>query len=402
MLTIMGYLNQYLGKSVQDLQNELLILVKKYNKMRNTFLVLYVTAFKRIPQASVIQDDYYIIHDMLDGLQPLPQLDMYLETPGGSGEAAEEIIRLLHKKADKVCFVVSGEAKSAGTIMALSGSEILMTETGSLGPIDAQINMGRMTFSAYDYLEWLTKKYDECQKGEPLNPVDATIIAQISPGELRQVQNSLDFAKDIVTHYLSKYKFSDWAVTEQRHIPVTDDMKKERAEEIAGKLLNHSRWRSHGRSLKIEDLNNLGLKIQLIDNDLYLRDIVYRIQTICRVIFETSNIYKLFVTSNNVICKAATRGNGITIPQMSTPTNAEIAQAHVQCPKCGKQYNFYAKFVKDSKAEKSLQQQGFIEIPKDCKYHCECGMEIDLLGLKNELERVTKKKIIYNSNANVT
>lgn len=395
----MGYLKQYLGKNTQDLQNELSELIGEYNKIRNTFLMLYVTAFKRIPEASVIQDDYYIIHDMLDGPQPLPQLDMYIETPGGSGEAAEEIIRLLHKKADKVCFVVSGEAKSAGTIMALSGSEILMTETGSLGPIDAQINMGRMTFSAYDYLEWLTEKHDECEKSKSLNPVDATIIAQISPGELRQIQNSLDFAKDIVTNYLSEYKFSNWEITEHHHTPVTDEMKRKRAAEIAIELSKHSRWRSHGRSLKIEDLKELGLKIRSIDDDQKLRDIVYKIQMVCRVIFETSNTYKLFVTSNNIICKAAAPAKGAFMPQMAVPVNAEIAQAQVQCPKCGKQYNFYAKFVKDPKMEKDLKQQGFIEIPKDCKYHCACGMEIDLLGLRNEVERATRKKIIYSNNA---
>ena len=65
---------------------------------------------------------------------------MYIETPGGSGETAEEVVKFLRNNFDTVSFVVSGEAKSAGTIIVLSGDEILMTETGSLGPIDAQRN----------------------------------------------------------------------------------------------------------------------------------------------------------------------------------------------------------------------------------------------------------------------
>ena len=65
---------------------------------------------------------------------------MYIETPGGSGETAEEVVKFLRNNFDTVSFVVSGEAKSAGTIIVLSGDEILMTETGSLGPIDAQMN----------------------------------------------------------------------------------------------------------------------------------------------------------------------------------------------------------------------------------------------------------------------
>ncbi len=64
-----------------------------------------------------------------------------LETSGGSGEAAEEIVRFIHSKFDSISFVIAGQAKSAGTIMALSGHEIFMTDSGSLGPIDAQIRM---------------------------------------------------------------------------------------------------------------------------------------------------------------------------------------------------------------------------------------------------------------------
>lgn len=41
---------------------------------------------------------------------------MYIETPGGSGETAEEVVKFLRNNFDTVSFVVSGEAKSAGTI----------------------------------------------------------------------------------------------------------------------------------------------------------------------------------------------------------------------------------------------------------------------------------------------
>ena len=33
-----------------------------------------------------------------------------------------------------------------------------MTETGSLGPIDAQMRIGRSVISAYDYMEWVEEK----------------------------------------------------------------------------------------------------------------------------------------------------------------------------------------------------------------------------------------------------
>ena len=76
---------------------------------------------------------FYNIQDILRE-SPHTKIDFYIETPGGSGEAAEEIAKFLRKKFDEVNFVVAGEAKSAGTILVLSGDNIYMTDTGSLGP----------------------------------------------------------------------------------------------------------------------------------------------------------------------------------------------------------------------------------------------------------------------------
>jgi ClpP class serine protease len=180
----MGLMSEYISRklSAADLEAELLKLISEYNKLRQTFAAVYVAAIgKPIPDIGLSQDDYYLIHDLLKDTNSR-RIDLYLETPGGSAEAAEEIVRCLRNRFDQVSFMVSGEAKSAGTIMVLSGDEILMTETGSLGPIDAQVRIGRSIISAYDYLEWTNQKREEAQKIGKLNPFDATLVAQISPG----------------------------------------------------------------------------------------------------------------------------------------------------------------------------------------------------------------------------
>ena len=105
---------------------------------------------------------------MLNGADS-SKLDFYIETPGGSAEAAEEIVECLRDKFEKVSFIVTGEAKSAGTIMVLSGDEIIMTQTGSLGPIDAQVKIGRSIVSAFDYIEWTDNKREEAVKTGRLN-----------------------------------------------------------------------------------------------------------------------------------------------------------------------------------------------------------------------------------------
>ena len=396
----MSLMLEYIQKLKQagnpGLQAELLKLIGQYNQIRKKYLFVYAAAIgKPIPAIPLDQSDFYMFHDLLGKKKEIREVDVYIETPGGSGEAAEEIVRFLHGNFDTVSFLVSGEAKSAGTIVVLSGDEILMTDTGSLGPIDAQMQIGRSVISAYDYIEWVESKRQEAEKTARLNPFDATMVAQITPGELGGVSNALKFAEDLVVEWLIKYKFKKWIETENRKIPVTEAMKKKRAEEIAGELINHSKWRLHGRSIKIGDLEEIGLKITKVEDDPKLADIVYRIQTVCRLLFESSAIFKIFATAEDKLFKQATPKQGtiqIPIPQMPVADVVEIRQ---ECPRCKKVHSLYGKFSPNPQIDQNLKGKGLIPFPKDAKIKCNnCGFEIDLLGLKNQIEIDAGRKLV--------
>jgi hypothetical protein len=390
----MGLMNEYIDRKMgaQGYIDELIRLISAYNQRRGAYLFVFSAAIsKTIPAVGLIQDDYYIIHDLLNSVNDVSNVDIYLETPGGSGETAEEIVEFLHGKFQKVSFVISGEAKSAGTIMVLGADEILMTNTGSLGPIDAQMQIGRSRESAYDYIEWVDTKRQEAEKAGSLNPFDAMMVAQITPGELTGVKNALDYAKDLVKRWLPKYKFKDWDFTKKQKIPVTEEMKIQKAEEIADLLCKHSEWRSHGRSIKIDSLSEkVGLDIIRIDDDPILADIVYRIQTVIRLLFETTTTFKIFATKDYKIFRNAAAG-----PKelMQHPQNF-VAEIQQKCPQCGKEYHIYAKFVEDPDIDKDFQNRGYIQYPKDNKLKCDCGYEIDLSGIRNQIEMDIGKKII--------
>ena len=392
----MGIMNEYIDRKLSppDLERELLKLISEYNKLRDVYLFVYVGAIdKPIPGVQLVQDDYFIIHDLLKDKKDYKKLDFYIETPGGKGETAEEIVRCLRKNFDEVSFVVSGEAKSAGTIMVLSGDEILMTETGSLGPIDAQIGIGRSVISAYDYVEWVEVKRKEAESTSSLNPFDAIMVAQITPGELGGVFHALKFAEDLVVDWLEKYKFKNWNKTETRGLDVTPELKKQRADEIVKELIDHSKWRLHGRSIKIDDLEGIGLKINRIDKDLKLAEIVYKIQTVCKLLFMSTSTYKIFATKDTKIFRNASPvGGQVLIPQKIP--QPQVVNIKTPCPKCGIVHEFYGKLIDNPQIDKDFQAAGKKPFPKDSRFLCTCGFEIDLSGFKNDIEMRTGQKIL--------
>ena len=349
----MGILNEYIKKrlSSKDLEEELLRLITKYNTERNVYLIVYASAIqKHIPDIPLSMDDYYIIFDLLKNVKQ-KDLDFYIETPGGNAMVAEEIVRFLRDTFENVNFVISGEAKSAGTILVLSGDEIFMTKSGSLGPIDAQIKIGRSIVSAFDYMEWFNETRNKAEKVGKLNPLDATMVAQISPGELNSVYHALKFAEDLVEEWLPKFKFKNWKVTETRNLPVTEEIKKRRAKEIAQELTNHAKWRSHGRSLKINDLELIGLKINKIDDNPVLADIVYRIQSVIRLLFSSTTHYKIVATADNKLFKTAFRRD---LPIKFPKKSPDVIETKIQCPKCKKELKIYAKFSPNPKIDEDF------------------------------------------------
>lgn len=399
-----GILNEYINKrlGVTELLAELDRLVGLYNQTTGRYLFIFssdLTKGRRgVDDVALFQEDFYNIQDILRESKA-KEIDFYLETPGGSGEAAEEIARFLHKKFEVVRFLICGEAKSAGTILAMSGDDIMMTDSGSLGPIDAQVRIGRHTVSAYDYKAWVEDKRDEAAKSGKLNPFDAVMVAQISPGEIYGVYNSLEFATDLVKKWLAEYKFKNWNKTSSGRT-VTQELKESRAAEVANFLCNHISWRSHGRSLKIEDLRNY-LQIERIDDNVRLADIVYRINIVLRLIFNNSSIYKVYKTKDTFLSKTAMMG-APNLPQPAPISPAKKAQQaqkvelEIICPKCQKKHlvpgyvNLSSQQIRASKLPVNPLVTDNLTLVCD-----NCRFELDLKPIKNQVEMQHKINISF-------
>jgi hypothetical protein len=188
------------------------------------------------------------------------RLAVVLTTAGGYIEVAQRIADTFRKHYTHVEFIIPNYAYSAGTVLVMCGDVIWMDYYSRLGPIDPQIQnkAGRMV-PALGYLRQYERLIEKSQKGE-ITPAEVELlISGFDQAELYQYEQAKQQSVTLLEEWLAKYKFKDWIETVDRKIPVTPEMKKQRASEIAHELNKTDKWHSHGHGISkdvlIRELN---------------------------------------------------------------------------------------------------------------------------------------------------
>ena len=287
-----------------------------------------------------------------------------------------------HAKYEEVTVIVPGWAKSAGTIIAMAGDEILMEPASALGPIDAQMSWQGKVFSADALIEGMEKIKREVERTGTLNRAYIPMLQALSPGELQSAENALNFAQKLVADWLAQYKFKNWNRHSSTGRKVTAAERKNRAEEIAKELCDHKRWLTHGRSIKIADLEAMRLRITDYSKQSELAEAIRRYHTLLQMTFDLTNIYKLFETPDSQIMRFVT-------PTVSPPQEADAVMFDLPCPKCR------TVFKMQGNLKKSPLQPGHHKFPSDNRFKCPaCGADIDLADARRQIEVQSKKPLI--------
>ena len=188
-------------------------------------------------------------------------LFVILDTPGGVVEVVERIVRVLRQHYTEVKFIIPDRAMSAGTVLAMSGDDILMDYHSCLGPIDPQLVRDDRLVPALSYLTQYENLIEK-SRTEELSTAELILLQKLDLAELHQFELARDLSIDLLERWLTNYKFKDWEVTETRGLPVTQEMKQERASRIAHQLNDQARWLTHGRGIDMRTLKEeIGIKI---------------------------------------------------------------------------------------------------------------------------------------------
>ena len=204
-----------------------------------------------------------------------PNLVVILDTPGGVVEVVERIVRVLRHHYGEVRFVIPDRAMSAGTVLAMSGDDILMDYHSCLGPIDPQLQLDDRLVPALSYLAQYENLVEK-STSETLSTAELVLLQKLDLAELHQFELARDLSIELLKRWLTRYKFKDWTATETRGLPVTQEMKEERASWIARQLNDQERWLTHGRGIDLRTLQeDLSLKITDFGADPDLKQAVW-------------------------------------------------------------------------------------------------------------------------------
>jgi membrane-bound ClpP family serine protease len=207
-----------------------------------------------------------LIEDLAKDSGKKDRLVIILTTPGGSAFAVERYVNIVRHHYKIVDFIVPDYAYSSGTIFCMSGDNIFMNYASVLGPIDPQVqNKEGKWVAALGYLDKVNEAIEKSRTGA-LTDAEYLMIKDLDLSELRSYEQAKELTIDLLKKWLVQYKFKNWDTHQTtpalKGKSVSVKEKEDKATEIASKLNDHSKWKSHGRPINCETLKEMGLKIE--------------------------------------------------------------------------------------------------------------------------------------------
>jgi len=211
-------------------------------------------------------------------------LDLILHTPGGELTATESIVQYLRRIfGNNIRIIIPHLALSAGTMIALSGKEILMGKHSYIGPIDPQFG----GISAEGVIEEFERAKSEIKKDQSSIPLWQTIISKYHPTFIGDCEKAIAISKNIVRKWLETGMFENEENIEKK---INNIIEK----------LSHSETGTHARHIGVEicedELQLKIVRLEALGNE--LQDLILTVHHAYMHTFSTTSAIKIIENHN--------------------------------------------------------------------------------------------------------
>lgn len=224
-------------------------------------VIIYHSAWltHNLAGVEINDDDKNGFMTAVHGLDRSLGLDLILHTPGGAIAATESIVHYLRSIfGTNIRAIVPQIAMSAGTMIACSCKTIVMGRQSNLGPIDPQ--MGGLATQAI--IDEFNSAIAEIKSDPGSLPLWQTIIGKYQPTLIGECHRAIAWSKNMVQEWLESGMFYG------------DQEARDKAKNIVAVLSDHEETKTHSRHIHIEDCETMGLKIEHLEHDQDLQDLV--------------------------------------------------------------------------------------------------------------------------------
>ncbi len=289
--------------------------LKKIEELTKRPLIVYATDFLNRQKVVDCRGEISIEHSDCDGLIEVTKrlesksVDVLLQSPGGDPDAANSLVRILKNKFSDIRFIIPRTAKSAATMMALSGQKLLMDINAELGPIDPQMRIQKSDGTInYVPAQAIIDQFENAQKSLAKDQRFLTawlpILQQYGPGLYQQCQNAIVLSKDYVRGYLKEGMFKRFRDRDVR------------TETLVEYLGNHNQFKTHGAYVGIMDLRDKGAVVGILNNDRKLSEAVADLMYAISFTFLFTGAFKLFENSR---ADCLVRSVQVIVPALRIP-----------------------------------------------------------------------------------
>lgn len=229
-----------------------------------------------------------ITHEDLNGfMSTIHKMDwtkklvLILHTPGGVTNAAETIVHYLHAKFARIEVIIPTLAMSAGTMISLSASKIIMGKQSQLGPIDPQFVVKGMNVSAKGIIDQFSMARAEILKTPMAAHAWAPILQQYGASQLIDAKNALQYSERMVAGWLEKHMFAG----------------QPRAKQLAAKAAKHfndaASHKSHGRRIDRDEARSVNIVVENLEDHQELQDEALTVYHLMTIMFDMTPATKL-------------------------------------------------------------------------------------------------------------
>lgn len=181
--------------------------IEHFSELDGRTLVTFFTSFNHPVQMEDADCD--ALEAMLQKADLKKGLALMVSSPGGNGLAAERIVNVCRAYSGTKDYwaIVPGKAKSAGTIVCMGASKILMSCSSELGPVDPQIftvEDGRgKAFSLHNLVQTYKKLFNGAAKTKGRLEPYLQQLSKYDSREIATYEALIQLANDIAQKVLS-------------------------------------------------------------------------------------------------------------------------------------------------------------------------------------------------------